>query len=165
MRKTRNIQRPLGLLILVVLIISLAACHTGNENGAGQITQATQAGEKDGQPIAVIQGEPYSTKDEVATYIKQFQALPPNYLTKQEATDLGWDNTQGNLWDVAEGMSIGGDRFGNREGLLPAAKDRQYYECDVDYQGGYRGAERIVYSNDGLVYYTADHYKTFTQIE
>ncbi len=165
MRKIRTIQNPLWLLILAVLIFSLAACQTGTENGAGQLSQATQADEKDEQPLAVNRGEPCSTKDEVAAYIKQFRELPPNYLTKQDATDLGWDNTRGNLWDVAEGMSIGGDRFGNREGLLPEAKDRQYYECDVNYQGGYRGAERIVYSNDGLVFYTADHYKTFTQIE
>lgn len=165
MRKTRNIQKALGLLIIALLIMSLAACQTGAENDSGQPAQTTQAGENEGHSVTVIQGEPYSTKDEVAVYIKQFQALPPNYLRKQEATQLGWDNTQGNLWDVAEGMSIGGDRFGNREGLLPEAKGRQYYECDVNYQGGYRGAERIVYSSDGLVFYTADHYKTFTQIE
>lgn len=165
MRKTRNIQKALGLLVIALLIMSLAACQTGAEKGAGQFAQTTQAGENEGRSMTVIQGEPYSTKDEVAAYIKQFQALPPNYMRKQEATQLGWDNTQGNLWDVAEGMSIGGDRFGNREGLLPEAKGRQYYECDVNYQGGYRGAERIVYSNDGLVFYTADHYKTFTQIE
>ncbi|MGN1069057.1 MAG: ribonuclease domain-containing protein [Candidatus Fimadaptatus sp.] len=58
-------------------------------------------------------------------------------------------------------MSIGGDRFGNREGLLPDARGRQYYECDVNYDGGYRGGERIVFSSDGLIYYTCDHYNTF----
>lgn len=58
-------------------------------------------------------------------------------------------------------MSIGGDRFGNREGLLPTAKGRKYYECDIDFDGTYRGAKRIVYSNDGLIYYTEDHYESF----
>lgn len=68
------------------------------------------------------------------------------------------------MWDVADGKSIGGDKFGNREGLLPKKSGRQYYECDIDYNGGYRGAKRIIYSNDGLIYYTEDHYKTFEQL-
>jgi guanyl-specific ribonuclease Sa len=65
---------------------------------------------------------------------------------------------------VAPGMSIGGDTFGNREGILPKEKGRKYYECDVNYEGGYRGGERIVYSNDGLIFYTEDHYKSFEQL-
>ena len=71
---------------------------------------------------------------------------------------MGWDSASGNLWGVAPGMSIGGDRFGNREGLLPDARSRQWYECDVNYEGGYRGAERLLFSNDGLIYYSGDHY-------
>ena len=62
---------------------------------------------------------------------------------------------------MAPGMSIGGDRFGNREGLLPTKKGRKYYECDIDFDGGYRNGKRIVYSNDGLIYYTGDHYESF----
>ena len=104
----------------------------------------------------------YSTKDEVALYIHIYGELPDNFITKNEAYDLGWDSDKGNLWKVANGMSIGGDKFSNREGLLPKAKGRQYYECDINYNGGYRGAERIVYSNDGLIYYTNDHYESFT---
>lgn len=104
----------------------------------------------------------YSTRDEVALYIHTYGHLPGNYITKNEANDLGWNSSDGNLWDVAEGMSIGGDKFGNREGLLPKASGRQYYECDINYAGGYRGAERIIYSNDGLIYYTNDHYESFT---
>ncbi|CZR02546.1 ribonuclease domain-containing protein [Trichococcus ilyis] len=112
----------------------------------------------------VIEGQPYSTKDEVAAYIHQFHDLPPNYLTKDEAEALGWDNAEGNLWEVTDGMSIGGDYFGNREGLLPKKAGRTYYEADIDYDGGYRGAERIVYSDDGLIFYTADHYESFEQL-
>lgn len=59
-------------------------------------------------------------------------------------------------------MSIGGDHFGNYEGQLPEAKGRSYKECDIDYEGGYRGGIRIIFSNDGLIYYTDDHYNTFT---
>lgn len=104
----------------------------------------------------------YSSKSEVGRYIYLYGHLPDNYITKDEAYDLGWNSKEGNLWDVAPGMSIGGDKFGNREGLLPSGK--QYYECDVDYQGGYRGSERIVYSKDGYVYYTEDHYQSFEQL-
>lgn len=112
----------------------------------------------------VMEGQAYSTKDELAAYIHQFNELPPNYLTKNEAEELGWDNSEGNLWEVTDGMLIGGDYFGNREGLLPKKSGRTYYEADINYDGGYRGAERIVYSNDGLIFYTDDHYESFEQL-
>ena len=103
----------------------------------------------------------YHDKDTVALYIHLYDHLPGNYLTKSEAEELGWDSSKGNLDEVAPGMSIGGNKFGNREGLLPKDKGRTYYECDVNYEGGYRGGERIVYSSDGLIYYTEDHYENF----
>lgn len=106
----------------------------------------------------------YSTPDLVAAYIHTFNKLPSNFITKKEAEQLGWVSSKGNLWDVTDEMSIGGDKFGNYEGLLPKAKGRQWYECDVNYQGGRRGKERIVYSNDGLIYYTNDHYESFTKL-
>ena len=108
--------------------------------------------------LLVEYGQWYSEPDEVALYLHTFEELPFNYLTKSEARELGWDSAAGNLWEVAPGMSIGGDRFGNREGLLPDARDRTWYECDVNYQGGYRGAERLLFSDDGLIYYSGDHY-------
>lgn len=107
----------------------------------------------------------YSSKEEVAEYLITYGELPENYITKQEAYNLGWDPNEGNLWDVAEGMSIGGDKFGNREGLLPKEEGRIYYECDIDYEGGYRNGKRIVYSNDGLLFYSEDHYESFEEIE
>ena len=119
---------------------------------------------EDGTLVMVEEGESYTSKDEVALYIYGFECLPDNFITKNEAKDLGWSSSKGNLDDVAPGMSIGGDRFGNYEGLLPKEKNRQYYECDINYEGGYRQAERIIYSNDGLVYYTEDHYKSFEQL-
>jgi ribonuclease T1 len=114
--------------------------------------------------VQVKKGQNYSTKDEVAAYIHQFKELPPNFITKKEAEKLGWDNSKGNLWEVTKQKSIGGDGFGNMEGLLPKASGRKYYECDINYKGGYRGAERIVYSNDGLIFYSNDHYKTFKKL-
>jgi len=112
----------------------------------------------------VKKNNPYSDKDSVSLYIHYFKKLPPNYITKKEAQKLGGDNTKGNLHEVAPGKSIGGDRFGNYEDLLPKEKKRQYYECDIDYKKGKRNAKRIVFSNDGLIYYTQDHYKTFEKI-
>lgn len=106
----------------------------------------------------------YTSKEEVAAYIHAFGHLPDNFITKKEAKKLGWDNAKGNLWDVAPGMSIGGDYFGNNEGLLPEKKGRDYYECDIDYDGGYRDAKRIVFSDDGLIFYTEDHYESFEQL-
>lgn len=107
----------------------------------------------------------YTSKDDVARYLFTYGELPPNFITKQAARDLGWVAQEGNLWEVSDQLSIGGDRFGNREKLLPDKPGRIYYECDIDYQGGRRGAKRIVYSNDGLVFYTDDHYESFTQIK
>ena len=106
----------------------------------------------------------YDTMEEVAVYLTLYDELPENYMTKKEAQKLGWVSSKGNLWDVAYGRSIGGDRFGNYEGALPNKKGRQWTECDIDFEGDYRGAKRIVFSNDDLIYYTDDHYNTFEKI-
>ena len=113
----------------------------------------------------VYEGGWYDSMEEVAVYLTLYDALPDNYLTKKQAQALGWDSRRGNLWAVAEGCSIGGDRFGNYEGLLPEKKGRRFTECDIDYDGGYRGAKRLIFSNDGLLYYTADHYQTFDEVQ
>lgn len=102
----------------------------------------------------------YTTKEDVALYIHTYGRLPDNFITKKEAQNLGWPG--GDLEPYAPGMCIGGSRFGNYEGLLPEAKGRTYTECDVDTLGAKsRGAKRIVFSNDGLIYYTEDHYESF----
>lgn len=102
----------------------------------------------------------YTTKEEVALYIHLYGKLPQNFITKDEARDLGWEG--GGLEDFAPGMCIGGDRFGNYEGLLPDAEGRRWTECDIGTLGkDSRGAKRIVFSNDGLIYYTDDHYESF----
>lgn len=103
----------------------------------------------------------YTSKDDVALYIKQYDRLPNNFITKKEAQELGWSG--GSLEKYAPGKCIGGDRFGNYEGKLPKKNGRTYTECDIDTLGkSSRGAKRIVFSNDGLIYYTDDHYDTFT---
>lgn len=103
----------------------------------------------------------YTSRDDVALYIHQYGKLPGNFITKAEAQKLGWSG--GSLEKYAPGKSIGGDRFGNYEGKLPKKSGRTYTECDIDTRGASaRGAKRIVFSNDGLIYYTDDHYNTFT---
>lgn len=100
----------------------------------------------------------------IADYIFKHGRLPDNFITKKEAQKLGWDSSRNYVSDVAPGKSIGGDRFGNYEGRLPTKKGRTWYEADCYYTKGKRNAHRILYSNDGLVYYTDDHYETFTQM-
>ena len=112
-------------------------------------------------PCPVTEDGQYDSKDEVALYIYLFGHLPSNYITKSEAEKLGWPG--GSLEPYAPGCSIGGGRFGNYEGLLPKKNGRTYTECDIDTRGAKsRGAKRIVFSNDGLIYYTDDHYASFT---
>ena len=102
----------------------------------------------------------YTTKEDVALYIHTYGELPSNFMTKNEAKKLGWSG--GGLDDYAYGMCIGGDRFGNYEGLLPDADGRTWTECDIDtLHAKSRGAKRVVFSNDGLIYYTDDHYESF----
>lgn len=102
----------------------------------------------------------YTTKDDVALYIHTYGKLPKNFITKKEAENLGWPG--GSLEPYAPGKCIGGSYFGNYEGLLPTKKGRTYTECDIDTLGAKsRGAKRIVFSNDGLIYYTDDHYESF----
>jgi guanyl-specific ribonuclease Sa len=136
------------------------AAETEAEMAAPE-SESMEAPETEPQGLTVEEDGTYTSKEEVALYIHTYGRLPSNYVTKKEAQAAGWDNKKGNLQKVIPGASIGGDRFGNYEGLLPEKKGRKYYECDINYEGGYRGAERIIYSNDGLIYYTEDHYESF----
>lgn len=139
--------------------------------------QEVQVQEKEEGYLVSVQGEEsrfykkdsvkkdgtYDSRDKVAIYIYCFKTLPSNYITKKKAQELGWQG--GSLDSVAKGKSIGGDRFGNYEGLLPKEKGRNYTECDIDTRGkSSRGAKRIVFSNDGHIYYTPDHYSSFSEI-
>lgn len=99
----------------------------------------------------------YSSMEDVALYLHTYGELPDNFITKNEAQGLGW--TGGSVERYAPGMCIGGDTFGNREGLLPQGN---YHECDVNTLGAEsRGAERIVWDTEGNIYYTDDHYESF----
>ena len=107
---------------------------------------------------------PVTDPQQIVNYLALYGELPENFITKNEARDLGWDSRYNYVGEVAPGKSIGGDRFGNYEGLLPEAKGRTWYECDANYRGKKRGAQRVLFSSDGLYYYTDDHYQTFTEM-
>lgn len=98
-------------------------------------------------------------------YLKHLGILPNYYITKEDAKKLGWSPWKGNLDKVAPGKMIGGNIFDNRQNKLPSAPDRVWYECDIDYNGGYRNNYRLIYSNDGLMFKTDNHYTRFIIIE
>jgi len=121
---------------------------------------AEESEETEATEAAIDEDGVYTTAEDVALYIHTYGKLPSNFITKSEARDLGWPG--GSLEEYAPGKCIGGDYFGNYEGLLPEEDGREYHECDIDTLGAdSRGAKRIIYSNDGLIYYTEDHYESF----
>ncbi len=125
---------------------------------AGEEDPAYEDGLPEEDGAALDEDGTYSSAEDVSLYLYTFGHLPENYITKSEAKALGWPG--GSLEEYAPGCAIGGDRFGNREGLLP---EGQYHECDIDTVGAdSRGAKRLVYSDDGRIYYTEDHYESFT---
>jgi len=158
-------KKIIPIFLTLLMTISLVGCSTLFEDfsalmddGSSSISDSSGS-ETDS---SVVEDESYDDFESVAQYIKLYNKLPSNFITKKEARSLGWDSGR-DLWDYAEGKSIGGDYFGNYEELLPEKDGRVWYECDINYKGGRRGADRIVYSNDGLIYMTTDHYESFTE--
>ena len=178
-------KRILALLRALVMTFGLFACGVAPLETTGPVESLpvlSQPGETDPIETEPVETEPVETEpietepeeteqvldpdgwyysaEDVALYLITYGELPSNFITKNEARDLGWEG--GSVQRYKEGAAIGGDKFGNREGILPKADGRQYYECDIDTDGkSSRGAKRIVFSNDGLIYYTEDHYETF----
>lgn len=146
-------KKLLSLLLALLLVFTLAFAYTGEVLVDGESAMT--------EDVFVEWGYDYFSPEEVALYLHAFGELPPNFITKDEARDMGWDRSPGSLWEIGYGFCIGGDVFGNREGLLPDEDWRTWYECDVNYDGWERGAERLVFSTDGLIYYTGDHYESF----
>lgn len=171
-KKCRISRWVTALFVTILMLVSLTGC-----SGNGAVETAALTGVKNDLPVigaesaegelTVEEEGHYTSRDEVALYIHLYGKLPSNFISKDEAEELGWKKEPGEagqLHVVAPGMSIGGGYFGNYEGLLPEEEGRKYYECDINYVKGNRGAERIVYSNDGLIFYTGDHYESFEQL-
>lgn len=171
--KQMRTSRPARLLVLLLFVLALAGCAAPTAPATTNTavpSPSTNAPAHTPSPAPVpptlaslARDGHFNTRDEVALYIHLYGELPDNYITKAEARKLGW--TSGSVEKVAPGRAIGGDRFGNYEGLLPTQKGRQYIECDIDTWGqSSRGAKRIVFSTDGLIFYTDDHYVSFEQL-
>lgn len=127
---------------------------------ADQPSPAEEAPTASGSELTVREDGEYDSKEEVALYIHLYGHLPSNYISKSKAEKAGWPG--GSLEEYCPGKCIGGSRFGNYEGILPEKDGRKWTECDIDTLGARsRGVKRIVFSNDGLIYYTEDHYESF----
>ena len=156
------------LAVALVVVLSLLGLLPENNSSLPDATGPAQsavdtthaaADSSLSQDLPDITGT-YDSKEDVALYIHLYGKLPDNFITKSQARSLGWDG--GSVERYAPGKCIGGDRFGNPEGILPEAPGRVWTECDIDTLGkSSRGAKRIVFSNDGLIYYTDDHYESF----
>jgi len=145
--KKKKIWKVFGAVLLVLLLF----VYFAGQLDSGSVPDAVSGLNPDGS---------YTAAEDVAAYLAEYGHLPSNFITKEEARQLGWEG--GGLDDYAYGCCIGGDKFGNYEGLLPEADGRKYYECDINtLHKDNRGPERIVFSNDGLIYYTPDHYESF----
>lgn len=161
-------KKLLSLLLSLAILLGLMGCADvgiiGGSDGDTNIYIGESEyviGKSDEEQAPIDEAGWYYSAEDVSLYLYTYGYLPENFITKDEARELGWEG--GSVEDYAPGCAIGGDKFGNREGLLPKANGRQYYECDIDTNGrSSRGAKRIVFSNDGLIYYTEDHYETFT---
>lgn len=132
--------------------------------GLSEDYAADEVADTDEEPTEFDFELPVTEPQQIVNYLSIYGELPENFITKAEAKAQGWDSRYNYVGEVCPGMSIGGDRFGNYEGLLPSAKGRTWYECDANYAGKKRGAERVLFSSDGLYYYTNDHYSTFTEM-
>lgn len=168
LRKRSAVKKSLICLLAFLLLCLgvLTSCGGSGDagrtdNGSGQQQVSQDENENNGPGDAITEDGTYDSKDQVALYLHTYGKLPSNYMTKEEAKTLGW--TGGSLEAYAPGRCIGGDYFGNYEGRLP--EDDEYHECDIDTLGASsRGSKRIVYSDDGDIYYTGDHYNSFEKL-
>mgnify|MGYP002509716015 FL=1 len=166
LKEKKWLQYFLASLLISALFLTGCSAVQKNDDGNTGGTAVNQAAESetdtstDEETAEPAEDGTYSSKDDVARYIYIYGHLPPNFITKKEAEKLGWQG--GSLEPYAPGKCIGGSHFGNYEGSLPEKEGRTYTECDIDTLGAdKRGAKRIVFSNDGLIYYTEDHYESF----
>ena len=155
-------KKWLSVFLAVLLTLSITACGGAEpvQSPEPTVPAPVESELPEAQEPTLDEDGSYTSKEDVGLYLYLYGQLPSNFMTKSEARDLGWSG--GGLEDYAPGMCIGGDKFGNREGLLPDTEGRKWFECDINTLGADdRGPERIVWSNDGLIYYTPDHYLSF----
>lgn len=151
MKRLKNI---FALFIFAIFLIFTSCNNTSQDD---KLIVSTLSNEE----ASLKEDQFYYSKEDVSKYLHEYNKLPENYITKDDAYNEGWNPKKGNLWEVLDGYVIGGDRFYNREEKLP--KDK-YYEADVDYNGGRRNSKRLIFNYKGDIYYTDDHYENFERI-
>ena len=170
-----KIKKILTLFFVTAISISTVACSASGDvyesefdDSPSNITEKNPSANAEDIYEAVQESGKYTTRDSVAAYLCKFNKLPSNYVGKNEGQQL-YESKTGktfekwnfNPWTTINVM-IGGDKFGNNEGLLPQGS---YHEADVDYSAKNRGTKRLVYQSDCVIYYTADHYESFSKLE
>lgn len=148
----KKFKKYFALIFTIISLFAFSSCQTSNNV---EISHSSE------EIVEIDESRDYYSKDDVAEYIHIYNKLPKNYLTKRKAKDRGWIAKENNLWQVTDRGVIGGDFFGNYEEILP---ESDYKECDVNYDGGKRNAERLVYDENGNIFYTNDHYKNFERL-
>lgn len=158
--KNKSFRKFMFCLCLVLVAISgiyTLVAKTGTPSGAKKFSTVSQS------PAS----NQYTSRDEVAKFICENGHLPSNYVSKSEGKRL-YEAKTGNTftkWNfnplTTLGVMIGGDDFQNREGRLPPG---DYREADVDYFAENRGTKRLVYTSGCIIYYTSDHYGSFTKL-
>ena len=100
---------------------------------------------------------------EIVESLQRTGGLPPEYVTKDKALEAGWSAGKA-LNNYVPGGQIGGDPYKNTTGLLPNASGRTWFEADIGLTNtmgrNKQPGTRLLYSNDGLMYITPNHYKT-----
>ena len=173
-KRISKITKPMSVLMSLVFAGLLAGCTPEAQQMADTLAalQETQQAIVAELPETDVQaeqadlpqkGEAYYDLTNVVLYLEMYHELPDNYITKDEARDLGWEG--GSVEDYKKGAAIGGDYFGNYEKILPDAGKGGYRECDIDTKGyKNRGSRRLIYTEDGQYYYSSDHYESFRQV-
>ncbi len=91
------------------------------------------------------------------------EGLPDYYISKEDALAIGWKLSK---WpsNFVPGKTITAGLYKNLDGHLPQATGRIWHEADINYKTGKRNSQRVLWSNDGLIFVTYDHYETFYEI-
>ena len=168
MRRNKIIRLFVILLAAILLLSSCtaSALETAKKNKNKNKTTATPVVTETPTAVPEVTATPgpMDEAQKLADYIFEHGELPENFITKKEAQARGWQDQYRYVGDIEPGLCIGGDYFGNYERKLPVVKGRKYYEADCFYQGGPRNEYRIIYSTDGHVWFTGDHYETFVEL-
>ncbi|MCI5840029.1 MAG: ribonuclease domain-containing protein [Peptoniphilaceae bacterium] len=146
----KNLKKVIYFILIIFLGFGFISCSNSKDY---EIFSTDE--------LKVEEEKYYFSHEDVSKYIHEFKKLPNNYITKDKAYDLGWNPEEGNLWDIKFQAVIGGDEFKNFEEKLPSGK---YNEADVDYYGGFRNSNRLVYDKNGNIYFSDDHYESFEKL-